>query len=481
MREIEAHRRTDAKLQQAKEVAEAVNLAKSRYVTGMSHELRTPLNSILGYAQILQKDASIPANRRDSIDVIRRSGEHLLGLIDGLLDIAKIEAGRLRLDRGEVHLPELLDQIVKMFELQAEIKGLEFRFEGADALPVVVHADERRLRQILINLLANAVKFTDSGSVTLKVNYQREIARFEVTDTGIGIPAEDLARIFLPFERTGTAKQRGDVGTGLGLAITRLLTELMGGEITVRSAPGAGSTFGVKLHLSRVDTPRTTPRLEADIAGYHGAVRRILVVDDQRVQREMLANLLLPLGFDVRLAASGAECLHEAGQFHPDAILLDIAMPDLDGWTVCSRLRSAGSVKLPIIMVSANAYETDVEKQAAAGCSDFIVKPVLVSELMAKLEWHLELQWIYRGDAETPAPIRTGPMALPPAEHLAALLELGSIGYVKGIHAKLDEIEHLDARYGPFVVELRDLIRRFRIDEFVRRLRRYADGHARAA
>ncbi len=305
MREIEAHRRTDAKLQQAKEVAEAANLAKSRYVTGMSHELRTPLNSILGYAQILQKDATIPVNRRDAIDVIRRSGEHLLGLIDGLLDIAKIEAGRLRLDRGEVHLPELLDQIVKMFELQAEIKGLAFRFEGADALPVVVHADERRLRQILINLLANAVKFTDSGSVTLKVNYQREIARFEVTDTGIGIPDRDLARIFLPFERTGTANQRGDIGTGLGLAITRLLTELMGGEITVRSEPGVGSTFEVKLHLSRVDTPRTTPRLEADIAGYRGAVRRILVVDDQPIQREMLANLLLPLGFDVRLAASG--------------------------------------------------------------------------------------------------------------------------------------------------------------------------------
>jgi len=480
MREIEAHRRTDAKLQQAKEAAEAANLAKSRYVTGMSHELRTPLNSILGYAQILQKDTLVPPNRRDAIDVIRRSGEHLLGLIDGLLDIAKIEAGRLRLERGEVHLPELLDQVVKMFKVQAEAKGLAFRFDGVDALPMVVHADERRLRQILINLLANAVKFTDAGSVTLKVSYQREIARFQVSDTGIGISQQDLERIFLPFERSGSAKQRGDVGTGLGLAITRLLTELMGGEITVKSEHGAGSTFEVRLHLSRVDTPRTTPILEADITGYRGAVRRILVVDDQATQRELLGNLLLPLGFEVRLAASGPECLREAARFHPDAILLDIAMPDQDGWSVCRQLRAAGLSKLPIIMVSANAYENDAEKQAAAGCSDFIVKPVLVTELMAKLEWHLGLQWIYRGETEVPVPVRTGPLALPPAEHLAQLIELGAIGYVKGIHAKLDEIEHLDARFAPFALELRELIRRFRIDEFSRRLRRYADGHAHA-
>jgi len=481
MREIEAHQRTDAKLQRAKEVAEAANLAKSRYVTGMSHELRTPLNSILGYAQILQKDAHIPVNRRDAIDVIRRSGEHLLGLIDGLLDIAKIEAGKLRLDRGEVHLPEFLDQIVKMFELQAETKGLEFRFEGVESLPMTVHADERRLRQILINLLANAVKFTDTGSVTLRVNYQREIARFEVADTGIGIAPQELNRIFLPFERSGTAKQRGDVGTGLGLAITRLLTELMGGDITVRSQPGIGSTFEVKLHLSRVDTPRTSPRLEADIIGFRGAVRRILVVDDQAAQRELLANLLLPLGFDVRLAASGQECLLETAGFHPDAILLDIAMPDQDGWSVCRQLRAAGLAKLPIIMVSANAYEDDPDKQAAAGCSDFIVKPVLVAELMAKLEWHLGLQWVHRSDAEEAVPLPAGPVILPPLEQLTALLQLGTIGYVKGIHAKLDEIEHLDAGYLPFVLELRDLVRRFRIDEFLRRLGRYANGHVRAA
>ncbi len=430
MREIDAHKRTDAKLQRAKEVAEAANNAKSRFVTGMSHELRTPLNSILGYAQILQKDASIPPARRDSIGVIRRSGEHLLGLIDGLLDIAKIEAGKMRLDHGEVHLREFLDQIVKMFRLQADSKGLDFRFECLDPLPEVVHADERRLRQILINLLANAVKFTDAGHVTLRVSYRREIARFVIEDTGIGIGPDDLERIFMPFERSGSASARSDIGTGLGLAITKLLTELMGGEVTVSSQPGHGSRFEIRMYLSRVASPKTTPRKEADIAGYHGAVRRILVVDDQATQREVLVQMLLPLGFDVQEAASGEACLAAVAQVAPDAVLLDIAMPGIDGWDTSRALRRDGA-KFPVVMVSANAFENDPDKIAAAGCSDFIVKPVLVSELLAKLEWHLDLHWIYRNEAPVPVLARPQiPVTLPPAEHLDELLELGIYIYI---------------------------------------------------
>lgn len=484
MLEIEAHKRTDAELQKAKEAAEAANLAKSRYVTAMSHELRTPLNSILGYAQILQKDQAIPAQRRDALGVIRRSGEHLLGLIDGLLDIAKIEAGKLRLERNEMHLADFLDQIVKMFQPHAQAKGLDFRFECSDPLPEVVHSDARRLRQILINLLANAVKFTDAGHVILRVSYVRDIAQFEVTDSGIGIAEEDMRRIFLPFERSGSSDGAGTVaGTGLGLAITNLLTELMGGEITVHSELGAGTTFRVRMYLPAVVTPRTTPRNEADIVGYKGARRTVLVVDDQAAQREMLAKMLLDLGFDVRQAHSGAHCLQLVDADVPDAILLDIAMPEIDGWEVCRRLRSRGHTKVPILVVSANAFENDLEKMFANGCTDFIVKPVLESELLAKLEWYVGVVWSYHDEPalSTDSVMPKAPLVVPARRELDALLELAAIGHIRGIEQRLDQILSEDVRYRGFVEFIGESVRHYRLDELSRRLKKFVDDHARIA
>ena len=254
-REIEAHRRTDAELQRAKDLAEAANQAKTRYVTGMTHELRTPLNSILGYAQILLKDEQLRGERRTAVDTIRRGGEHLLGLIDGLLDLARIEAGKLRLDIAPMSMRDLLDDLVGMVAPQAAAKGLRFELKTEGRIPPYVRADARRLRQILINLLGNAVRFTDQGSVTLRLDHRREVARFEVIDTGIGIAAQDLERIFLPFERGSAGRRTGEPGTGLGLTITHLLTQLMGGELTVRSRPGQGSTFSVRLYLSETAEP----------------------------------------------------------------------------------------------------------------------------------------------------------------------------------------------------------------------------------
>jgi signal transduction histidine kinase len=256
LKEIDAHRRTDAALQRAKEVAEAANLAKSRYVVGLSHELRTPLNAVLGYAQILERDGAVPKERQNGVRVIRRSAEHLSGLIDGLLDISKIEAGRLQLYRNEIRIADFLDQLVEMVRPQADAKGLAFRFEKRDPLPEVVATDEKRLRQILINLVSNAIKFTSDGAVTLSVGYRNQVASLSVTDTGRGIPAEDLKRIFEPFERGGDAAVRAVPGLGLGLTITKLLAELMGGEVTVSSEPGRGSTFTVRLMLSAVAHPR---------------------------------------------------------------------------------------------------------------------------------------------------------------------------------------------------------------------------------
>src|SRR5882757_7851782 len=248
MDEIEAHKRTDAALQKAKEVAEAANVAKTRYIVGISHEFRTPLNSIFGYAQLLERGAAIPSD--NAVRVIRRSSEHLANLVDGLLDISKIESGLLRLNRDKVRLVEFLDQIVDMFRLQAEAKGIRFEYRPPAHLPSFVHTDQKRLRQILINLLSNAIKYTERGSACLLVRYRSQVAEFEISDTGVGIPEEDLERIFQPFERGRSAAVRAIPGTGLGLTITKLLTQIMGGDLTVRSTAGGGTTFVVRMLLS---------------------------------------------------------------------------------------------------------------------------------------------------------------------------------------------------------------------------------------
>ena len=255
MQEIGAHERTDAELQRAKEVAESANLAKSRYVVGLSHELRSPLNAISGYAQLLDQDDSLHTKPRDQIRVIKRSADHLSGLIDGILDISKIEAGRLYLARDEVHIREFLDQLVGMFRLQAQAKQIDFMFERPPSLPNVVYADEKRLRQVLINLLSNAIKFTPTGRVRFAVHYRSPVAEFEITDTGPGIQVEDLERIFAPFERGALGAAQPQTGTGLGLTISKLLAGVMGGDISVRSTVGVGSTFRMKMLLSEVTLP----------------------------------------------------------------------------------------------------------------------------------------------------------------------------------------------------------------------------------
>ncbi|PUA17147.1 ATP-binding protein [Glaciimonas sp. PCH181] len=476
LQEIEAHKQTDSELQRAKEAAEAANLAKSRFVTGMSHELRTPLNSILGYAQILQLDAALPAGRRDAVGVIRSSGEHLLSLIDGLLDIARIEAGKMRLASDEVPLNEFLDQIVDMIAPQAAEKGLQFQFDKGERMPEVVHADQKRLRQILINLLGNAVKFTDSGSVTLRVRYLREMAYFDIVDSGIGINAEDLTRIFLPFERSDAANLREDIGTGLGLAISSMLTHIMGGQLTVKSEIGIGSTFQLKIYLPQVNVPRPRLKLEDQMSGYRGARKRILIIDDQASQRAVLHAILSPLGFVIAQADSGAAGLAAIAAQLPDLVLLDISMPIMDGWAVCRTIRARGHAQLPVIMVSASAIDGGPERLETALHTDFVVKPVSFNELLYKIRLHLKLDWI-AGPAPTPVtlaplPVQTKVMFLYPSqEKLDALLALGEIGYVKGILQRLDEIAAQDQAYLPFTNEMRGLVKRFRLNDFNNRIK----------
>jgi signal transduction histidine kinase/CheY-like chemotaxis protein/purine-cytosine permease-like protein len=469
LQEIEAHNQTDAELQRAKEAAEAANLAKSRFVAGMSHELRTPLNSILGYAQILQLDPGIPPGRRDAIDVIRRSGDHLLSLIDGLLDIAKIEAGKMRLESDELVLPELMEQISGMFEPQAINKGLAFQFVATGRIPEVVHTDAKRLRQILINLVGNAVKFTDRGAITVRMHYAREMAYFEIEDTGIGIEEADIERIFLPFERSSTANLREDIGTGLGLTISNMLTHIMGGTLSVKSEVGRGSTFLLKMYLPEVHAPRPRLKWADQMSGYTGVRKRILVVDDQIRQRQILKDMLMPLGFDITEADSGERCLAEIARDMPDLLLIDISMPGMDGWTVCRTIRERGVDKLPIIVVSANAFDTAASRAEFRYHDSFVVKPVSLIDLLSAIKQHLSLDWIASLPAKTT--VQQAITAIPASVELNALLELGAIGYIKGIQEKLDALEQENPDYAPFADVLRALLKQFRLNEYTIRLK----------
>jgi len=464
LKEIDAHRKTDAALQRAKETAEAANLAKSRYVVGLSHELRTPLNAVLGYAQILERDGAVPPERQNGVRVIRRSAEHLSGLIDGLLDISKIEAGRLQLYRNEVRIADFLDQLVEMVRPQAEAKGLAFVFERRDALPEVVTTDEKRLRQILINLLSNAIKFTEAGTVSLRIGYRNQVATITVEDTGPGIPAEDLKRIFEPFERGADLAARAVPGLGLGLTITKLLSELMGGEVTVASTPGAGSTFTVRLMLSAVAHP-VAIRPTRSVRGYAGPRRTILVVDDDADHRALMRELLEPIGFTVLAAPDGPSALMLAAELKPDLFLLDIAMPGMDGWALAAALRNAGHREAAIVMLSANIGELHPPGGERAFHDETLGKPFDLAQLLDRLQALLALEWIEEAEAAaSPGPPRAGaPSSVlrnPGDEHVAELLRLGRIGYVRGIERKLAELD-ADPDNKPFVEAVRGHLGRF--------------------
>lgn len=497
VREIELHRQTDEALQTARSVAEAAqqqaeearlradqaNQAKSRYISAISHEIRTPLNSILGYAQLMGEDAGVPPHRKQAVHVIRRGGEHLLSLIEGTLDIARIESGKLTLDVAPMRFADGLHEMASLFELQAAAKGLAFTFDVQGVIPEVVRADDKRLRQILINLLGNAVKFTSQGTVTLRVRYAREMARIEVQDTGPGLTAEEIERIFEPFARGGSGggSTAAAPGAGLGLTIAKMLTALMGGELTVSSTPGVGSVFHVKLFLPEVHGDAlgkaATPAALAahgqrQRKGYAGQRRRILVVDNEEPDRELLVQLLEPLGFELRQAASGHDALDLlATGYRPHVIFMDLAMPGIDGWETLRRVRQMHLPHVQCAIVSANAFDKALDNDVDIRPEDFIVKPVRHSELLDWLERRLGLQWLY--DEATTAPAGAepavasaapAPLTYPDAAALLALAQAVSLGYYRGILNTLDDIERSQPAHSAFVGTMRQLAKQFQFD-----------------
>jgi CheY-like chemotaxis protein len=420
---------------------------------------------VLGYAQILERDETIPTPRQSSIKVIRRSAEHLSGLIDGLLDISKIEAGRLQVYSNEINIQDFLDQIVDMFRPQAQAKGLVFIHERSPALPQFVRTDEKRLRQILVNLLSNAIKFTDEGSVTFDVGYRSQVATFTVADTGRGITEKDLPRIYEPFQRGEAESVRPMPGLGLGLTITRLLTNTLGGEISVSSVRDEGSTFRVRLMLSAVMRAVAAAPQEKRIVSYDGPRRTVVVVDDNEDHREMMREILAPLDFIVLTAASGGECLTLIEGIMPDLFLVDILMPGMNGWQLVSRLREAGQTAT-VLMLSANIGDAAVLSDSDDSHNDAIGKPVDIRQLRDKLALHLGLTWIF-ADAAPAVPVKIeAPMLSPGAAHVQELLRLGEIGYIRGIEAKLSDLAKVEANQ-PFTEELRTYVAAFDLAGFM--------------
>ncbi len=538
-RDISDRKQAEKALKQAKVAAEVANRAKSEFLANMSHELRTPLNGILGYAQILRRETSLTDKQQEKVTIIQQSGEHLLTLLNDILDLSKIEARRMELYLSDFQFPHFLASIIEIVRIHAELKNISFNYQKFSPLPNWVKGDEKRLRQVLINLLGNAVKFTDKGGVTFKVGYVNEgekgregegergregelpnsdlwienkplqghrvtkssprKMRFVVEDTGIGIPPEQLAEIFLPFHQIGDPRRRVE-GTGLGLSISQKLVQLMGGELKVESTLGQGSVFWLELDLPEVsDAVEVVKTDERNIIGLKEEKYRVLVVDDNKENRSVLVDLLSPLGFEVSQAIDGQDCLNQALKFQPNVILLDMVMPRIDGFEVTRKLRQLPTLKeVIIIATSASASNFDKHKCLAAGCNGFISKPVQAEKLLEQLRLHLGLEWVYEKPLETstrgapsqestvaparvasnsPESIAQNSFVAPPLEELTALYELAMMGDIRGIQEQAKRLQQLDEQFIPFAKQLRQLAKGFQEKQILEFVRKYMAGN----
>ncbi|BAY38012.1 multi-sensor hybrid histidine kinase [Nostoc sp. NIES-2111] len=470
--DISDRKQAELALAQAKEAAEAANRTKSEFLANMNHELRTPLNGILGYAQILQRDPATTPKQQKGLSVIYQCGYHLLTLINDILDLSKLEVQKMDLYPQDFHFANFLTTTVEICRIKAEQKGIAFNHQTIN-LPTAVHADDKRLRQVLLNLLGNAVKFTDFGSVTFTVeavgNEQTAHTpttriRFQIKDTGIGIPRDKWQSIFLPFEQAGK-RDRNSEGTGLGLAISQQIVQMMGSSIQVESTPNQGSCFWFEVELPPADWLSQPTSNNRKVIGYQGNPRKILVIDDRSENRAVVVGMLAPLGFKLAQADDGQTGLDLALQMRPDLIITDVMMSTMNGLEMTRRLRQLPDFALtPIIASPASLSQVDMQEALDAGCSSFFPKPLEFNGLLGELQRHLELHWIY--DTPPADPVcsevaSTPQLVVPSPQELTTIYRAAQDGFMSDIQQEANRLKQLNSQYVPFANKLLELSQKF--------------------